>query len=337
MAINFTDEAKFVDEFYRSNPTVKNNLEKLFGNSVNRCGFWKEMRYDIVKSISDHKRLFTKYSKKEEFGKYYDIEVAIKNVIENDKILIYFSDLKLFATVNSLTIFRDFLIGMRDLVDDEEIVNLNQVVLSDHNQKMVLAYSGDEKNIADIQKYSKEHFGTDSTISKGENGIELTIDKTATYDEFLVKFASLQEYIRGKGTNLEKTISLLERFSTTHYKYTHPNINAIINETIISEIAKLFKQLPSGIQIQQLNIGVENVINGNVVNNIIESFDDKKSFADNWIKNNLPANKEITTIYYEKYKKASKFPLHNNQFGKIVSNNGFCKKSDGNKRYWIKN
>jgi prophage antirepressor-like protein len=64
--------------------------------------------------------------------------------------------------------------------------------------------------------------------------------------------------------------------------------------------------------------------------------DKRKQDTDEWIKNNLPEQRQITTDYYTKYKNNIKVALPVNQFSQYVRAYGYEIKSSNGYRYWNK-
>lgn len=319
---------QFVVNFYEENPLIVKKITDLFGEN-----FIRDTHYDVIKGISENRRLFNKYCRGE-FEKYHNFyqALAITNATP-DAILVYFTDLKLYAVVNSLEKFKDFTSNMDDITEAGENINVNQIILNNQKQKLVFVCSGNsEPTVQKLQKYVHEYLHNDSTVTKTGESVQITVESEVydSYNDAIGKFACLQSHIRMKDDQLAQIISTMPLQAERPYIYTSP---ALI---LPGKLAELIGALKTPVNITINNINGNNNIVGNNNNMKIEKQLSNRELADNWILNNPPEDREITTNYYNRYVENVNKPIHINQFSGLVRAAGFEIVRGTDCRHWTK-
>jgi Fe-S-cluster formation regulator IscX/YfhJ len=322
--MNFAEQGQFVESYLKENPNVTKKLTEMFGE-----GFWEVFNYSIIRRISENRRLFNLYSR-QKFNKYFDMAEAMYDSIEGDKILISFTDLKLYANITSIEEFNDFTKNASDLLDEGNNVNLNQILLSDRKQKIIFVSSGDSAGIVEkIRIYVRNYLKSDISVLKTDINTQITIEDFAeNYDAVRIKFIDLQDHIGEKDMDLAKMLNLLPRNRKYSYKFIEANINDCLRLDSVDKLIKMFKT-PVGPVI--INLG-HMVIGGTQVNynNI-----DNAQTTQKWIIDNPPKNGEPSADYYAKYKLAFPNGVYVREFNKAVEQRGY-KKLHGKVNYWNK-
>lgn len=326
--VSFITAAQFVTDFYQANPVIEKKLTEIFGSK-----FMMEMHYDIIKGISDNKTMFSKYSNGK-FDKCYNFyqALAITNATPNAA-LTYFTDLKLYAVVKSIDDGLETFAGkVRDMIDDGERVNINQIILTNQKQKMVFICSGDsEPTVEKLQKYVHDYLHNETSVVKLDGKVQITVESTMydSYEQAFNKFINLQDHIRDHDDQLAQIISAMPRMREQPHSY-------ILSAIQLSGITK--EELAAGLK-TPINIVI---VNGNVNGNIINGNNngvqqpDNRAITKNWVHDNPPAMHEITTDYYDRYTTAIEHAVPNNQFAKIVREFGYETGQANNKRFWRK-
>ncbi len=314
-----------------SNPKLEKQLIDLFGDT----DFWEELKCGIIIGAAENSTQFGRYYRAP-FSKYYNIYEAIYSISDNN-ILVYFADLNLYAIVDSLVEFKNFTKSARDLIEDGESFNINQIVLEDKKQKLVFVSTDDDEHVVQqITKYVKSYLGADVSVIKGIDTQIMVNDKLfESYDNALMNYTDLHEHIAEKDRNIAKVISMIPRIRKSPYKYTAPTISDAIYANTVEDLVKILSSIPAGF-IAPVNITINN-IGGNQNNYNSVPKKSSRNIASEWIKNNLPTEKEVTTDYYNRYSGENKTAIHINQFGKLVRDEGYetARTTNGN-RYWKK-
>lgn len=317
-----------VSNFYAKKTNEVIEIEKLLG----------DVPRSIITNILRNPRLFRAY-KRSDCKKYANILNALDNLTDND-ILIFISELQLYGIFlpNDYLNFTKQIVEMNE--DKEMKSNPFQVVLNNKKQKLVFLctnhVAGNEAaaTIDRIAQLTRDHFGTTVNIIENDNGIEITVNKIINGDERNDQIEKLIEYISKHDKNIANKISLIQTFRDREYKYTTPKLKKDIST--LEELITILKTSPNITIYGNINIANNGGVNINGNNNAVQTFADKKLSATNWIGNNLPDNHDITTEYYSKYELSTNFPIHNNQFGKLVKNFGYKTVKGNNYRYWSK-
>jgi len=140
--------AQFATEFLARNPGARERLTKMFGEDKLTNDFWRLLDYNIIKGISENKELFFKYFRNN-FEKHYNILETILTSVQQDCILLFFSDLHLYAIAKSLTDLRNFIQQLYDIkYEFNLVINISQIILSTQPQKLIFCCS---QNSDDVQ------------------------------------------------------------------------------------------------------------------------------------------------------------------------------------------
>ncbi|SIP86177.1 Hypothetical protein PACV_465 [Pacmanvirus A23] len=295
-----------ITTFLKSNQAIVKKINETFG---------KLRDLEILYRISQNKKLFMIYARSE-CKKYINILEAFDKVCL-DELIIYFAELELYG-VFKLDDYYNFCKMINEKLEDGDIDNISiqQLILADQKQKLVFVSS--DNSIEKIRNYVKEYLGADISIIETENKKEITIlePTTENFNSAREIYDKLYNYIYKKDKIAASQISPMQLLHEREYKYTSPSANDNFAVKSVDELVKILKSLPSGAVIKQLNI----VNGGNVINNNITKIKtDKYSEARDWIKNNPPQEREITTEYYSRYLDSKPIAIvKNNQFGPLV-------------------
>lgn len=316
-------KTKFVADFYDENPEIEKKLREMFTDK-----FIAVPHYDIIKGISENRSLFNSYYRAK-FTKYYSllsVLSVVKNMVEEKPLLVCFTDLKLYATVPNIDIFNEFASKVRDMIDDNEKVNVNQIILSDQKQKLAFICAGNSDTaVKKLQKYVQTYMKSDSTVIKLDDKIQVTVESNLDiYSENLYNFQCFKSQLADADEELAQMISVVPIMSEVPYKYSSPAINW--GGLGIEELKKTLKTAI-------VHVGGDNNGNININININQPPTDPTR---NWILANPPADYEITTDYYDRYSKDVKNPIYITQFSTAVKNSGFTIGKNHTKRYWVR-
>ncbi len=286
----------------------------------------------ILAAIAGNIPLFNSYMRAI-CERYSELAEALFN-LEPDSVLIYFAELKLYGLFTPQN-YSDFCRNLADKIEDKDLtVNVYQLVLTEEKQKLVFICT-DKEYYLKLHNYSTGCFGVAASQISQDND-QITVNTICSGDvEIISAYNKLYNYIRCKGDyqccDVMKQVQLLQKFQHSYREY---RCNETIDTKSLELLVATLKNIPNGAHIEQLNIAInQNVINGD---QHIINFDDKKKFARKWIVENPPEEKEFTTSYYDRYCKNFNYRLHINQFGKLVADENFIRKSNGKERYWVK-
>ncbi len=321
--MNIVQKAQFVQDYLTSKPRIKGRLIESFGPE-DKGKFWNAIRYDIISAISNNEELFQKYHGR--FSKkYYDPLEAICDA-SGDEIVVSFTDLKLYAIIEDLDQFTKFIENARDIVNDGYPCNLNQIILTNKKQKIVFVTSnGDVVN--KINNFIRDQLHTTASVIKTGDLTQISIDDFAdSYDDMLLRFDRIREYLAMTYDDISQFISLLPRSGPAIHRYTEPNISDCINVKSVEQLIKILKtHYP--VTINVINGDHNMIVNGN--NNNINNPTDRYSVAQKWIAANPPHPRELTTAYYSRYRSANNNPIADTKFGPLVTGRTVRKGSNG--------
>ncbi|QYB17601.1 hypothetical protein PV-S19_0237 [Pacmanvirus S19] len=315
---------RVVANFLEQNPIIIKKLNENFEGKLTDS--------DVLYNISQNKRLFLLYSRTE-CKKFINIIEAFDNTSPND-IIIYFAELGLygvFADINNYYLFCNKINEMRD--DGDEIdVSIHQLVLAEQKQKLVFVSNGD--SIDKIRKYVKDYFRADISTNIIDEKMEITVLEPIAENNNSARelYDNLYNYIYKKDKTVASEINPMQLLREREYKYTNPIVNDCIGAKSLDELVKILKSVSNANVTINFNAPVA-IGNGNTINQTVKK--DKYSETKKWIKENLPEDREITTIYYKRY--CDNFhgkKLPNNMFGKLVRDQGFQIVQNTNGRQW---
>lgn len=304
---------------------------------IDKLSIYKKAReitsdLEILIKIFHNCRLFSKiynaFDDKNKHKIFIDLRKSLEFINEQDEsILIQFTDLNIYCAFEKNQ-YLDFIKNLNDVIEDDGInVNLYQVVLAGKKQKLVFACT-DAKYFEKLQNYAKDCFK--ETVNKSENQITINII-TSNETEIMENYNKLYNFIHVRGDDITcesmKQIQPIQESLTL--KFRKYSCNDTLTAGNLDELIKLLRSSHVIINAPINIINGNNNIIGNVNNNI-----SNKETTNNWIVNNLPTEKEITTDYYNRYIAANKNGIGNSQFGKLVRQNGYKTVNGGKFRYW---
>lgn len=317
-------------EGLKDNPEIVKRLQSIFSG--------KDIPTAVILAVLNNIRLFKRYARQDVFGKYLDPIEAAKYADPND-LLIYFADIQLYALVKSARDFSAFQSSAADDLEDGEIdgLSVKQIIFSYQRQKLVFAVQDNSsdaiKRICSLAE--KCLHTTTSTIISGQD-TEITVNNMCNdYEHTRKLFDELYSCVLSSMPELSHGIRMLPVMIDTtrdekYKRHTMPNVSDIIING--KEWVDCLKYTPANFKI---DINVTNNI-GNIYNNCNFNGLDKKDLASEWVKNNPPKEKEITTDYYKRYSDANEKRVADNQFGKCVREKGYNIVRGSNGRYWVK-
>lgn len=125
----------------------------------------EDITVPTLASIVENKSLFLKFILSD-FDKYHRLEKALDKV-RGDQLLIYFSDLKLYAIVDSMEKVKEFRSGVSDDDSGLQHIYLTQVVLN--YQKQLLAFKcSSEKHLNEVVNFTEKYFDCKVFVSRGD-------------------------------------------------------------------------------------------------------------------------------------------------------------------------
>lgn len=254
----------------------------------------------------------------------------LENSADNT-VLIHFTEIDLYGLFGQQS-YLDFIKNINDKIEDDNIsVNLYQVVIGGSKQKLVFACT-DVVYFEKLQNYARDCFKVN--ISNSSNQITVDII-TQNESEISDNYNKLYNFIYNSGDSIccesMKQIQLLQKMQ---YKYRRYACNDTLTARNMEELIKLLKSATHITINAPVNIVMGNVNNINV--NKIAAVD-KFLIAKEWIRNNLPVDKEVTTKYYERYITGIIDPVVVSHFGKLVRDEGYeTARGNNNCRYWKK-
>jgi hypothetical protein len=253
--------------------------------------------------------------------KFTDLAHALGSLEDSpdDNVLIQFTDIDLYCVFNSNQ-YTTFFETM------EETADLYQIVLAGKKQKLVFACT-DNNYFTELQDYAKNCFNADVSTSKNQITIAVV---NSNEGDIANNYDKLYEYVsRQKNKGCLEAMKDIRASRELTYKYRSYSISNLIDcydvRSIMNALRSITNLTVNG------NVTINN-INGN--NNTIGS-SDRTQVARNWVANNPPFDREITTDYYNRYCKVSD-PIANNQFGKLAREIGYKTIQGRNKRLWVK-
>jgi hypothetical protein len=324
-------QLRLAAEYAASQPRTIELLTETFGSE-----FWTSYHPSMLVGVAEHRCLFTKYTRAA-FRRFYDLTAASEAMTPAD-ILLYFVDLKLYALVDSLSVLEDFAHNAQDIIDRGERFAMNQIVFEHQKQKLIIiSTDASEDFVRKIQKYGKEHLGQDAVIEhrNDDNTAQITFNiDFDSYASAAMEFLEFQAKVRVADADLAKAISIIPRQRVAKVRYIDPSINGMMEAYGADEMMRVLAGIPKDLTYNNVNI---NIMIGN--NNVqkIAAVPDNRGGAKEWIRDNPPDDREITTAYYDRYCAANReSPMANSNFGKLVRKQGFKTSRNTSGRYWHK-
>ncbi len=308
-----------VGAFARKHPQVYHRANNLAPDNIS-----------FLLKVYDNMKLFNRISRSD--GKLFlDLFGAIytADVEDTDTVLIHFTELDLYCVFTPQQ-YLDFVKNIADDIDDYGYaVSVYQVVISGKHQKLVFACTNVE-HFDKMKKYASDCFHTSISTSADQITVNIVNDSEIKIFE---NYNKLYNYIHKLGDenccDSMKQIQLMESFMYKYRKYSCDDSLKVRSMDDLMLALRTGHLTVNG----PLIIGDKNIIAGDN-NKII--INDKKSSAQKWIAENLPEDRENTTLYYEKYVACHPDAIHTNQFGKFVRDQGYTTSRSESGRYWKK-
>lgn len=309
-------------------------LEEMFGD---------ELTVPIIINVSKNITLFRLYqiSKCEKFS---NLNAALKEMDEErskQKVLIHFTELGLYGifTPEQYMLLTNTL---ADRIYDGENISFRpkQIILSGLPQKLIFICLGDENMVEKIRGYVEQKYKCGITHVKTDNRIEITVQGIGgnTYEEAQKSYQDLFDYISTKQRDLSVANNLLPlpimRSDDRGYVVADMSYD-LSDRREINEIISALKTIHGENVVINLTIITGN---GNVIHNH-NNFGDNASMTKTlkWVTNNLPAEKEVTTVYYNRYvANYDGEKVSDSQLGKIVRSLGYKPVRGTHHRFWVK-
>lgn len=291
---DYAAHGKFVFDYLNNSATTYTRINDLFGED----DFQDDLHYDIIKGISENNELFRRYHRAP-FKKYYTINSAINHL--NGNILIHFTNLHLYAVIEDIPEFKEFIDNVSGSV--ETFVDLRQVLLVSDKQKIIFVCNdtaNDKDNtVTKIQNYCKQVFDATMTTDIIDDMIQITIeDIIDNYKESMYKFKMFKDQMADK--ELAKSLSIIPSIKKQDHVYIQPSITNVLTNESIDQLIAVLKNVAPGTTINQLIIGNYNNITGYINNDNIQPVD-KTQIAREWINANPPNNREFINSYHLRY------------------------------------
>ncbi len=216
-------------KFIQENPSIYDTLKTTIGAGL---------KLDMIAKIAKNTHLFNKLCMAE-CGKYQDLLSALVE-FDGTNILIHFTDIDLYGVFTRKG-YLNFTSALRNMTDNGDNINIQQLVLTDQKQKFVFACTN--KNYLDkIQKYVNEYFGHGKVSNSNS---EITVDiKLGGSQESAEVYNKLFNHIYGRD---KVTCEFLRQIPVTpcfRVNYRSYNVNNSINATQLSELLDYLKDTP---------------------------------------------------------------------------------------------
>jgi len=217
-------------------------------------------------------------------------------------------------------------------------------VLSSSRQKIVLLCLPQNKPKLEI--LVKEFFKSDIEFrinSDTETEI-MILNKSEDNHAAVVKtFNEFCNFVYRQDIELAANLSIPVLHRSFDNQYIYKNIGMHKIDPTVANLLKVLATSNTNITTLHVNINNGNGIiisgnigNNNVIENAIGITKNKYEIAKDWIVANPPIVKEITTVYYTRYKQANPKAIVINIFGKFVREVGYVCMQGTSHRYWIK-
>lgn len=306
-------------------------IDKLFAFRKDRPRIFKDAMgitkdCEVLAKIYDNIPLFRVYYGSE-CTRYKSADDALYD-LQQDSILMYFADIDLYGMFTPDN-YTSFCSSIREKKADYDFeVDIYQLVLAEHKQKLVFLCT-DEKYYDKMKTYAEACFGT--TTHRLQKEITVNIPCNGNED-IISAYDKLYNYICDHGDQqCGEAMKQFQPRKTRYYSYRKYKCSDTLDVRTVEALVELLRSMTINAPII---IG-----NNNTMKNIsvINTPTDKKQPTIEWIKDNPPHDKEITTDYYTRYTSDVDYPIANNQFGKLVRAEGYSTvRTTSNTRYWKK-
>lgn len=281
--------------------------------------------FDTLAKIYDNMLLFNVYMRAE-CQRHAELAEALWN-LKDDSILIYFAEINLYGIFTN-DAYLNFCRNINGKIEDEELnaISVYQLVISGKKQKLVFMCT-DVDYTRKMCDYARDCFGESVSSTKKQITVNISCNDE---NEITSAYNKLYNYVREKKDfqccESMKQIQLLQKFQHGYRECEiSESIAAIDNETL----NKILKSIPN-----TPNAPIVIVIgNNNVVNQTVNVKDSTRE----WIRNNPPNEREITTKYFQRYSDETKGrKVANNVFGTLVREEGYHVIQGSGGRQWSK-
>lgn len=338
--------ANAVAKFYDSNLNVDKKLQNVFGSK-----FTDDLHYEIIKRISKNMKQFNIYLDTT-VNKNYDFVHAFSQALHiPNPIITYFYDIHLYAIINNI----DSLESFNKQMNDNKLIT-GQIIVNYQGQKFMVVCGDAEPVVQELQKYISTYFVVKADVIRDCGQIYMNINsprRINSADELVQSTDFLRDdvddlakltsslfklYERNAEINNYDALKLINLIKTSGIPISipinvtvngdHNNVNINTNDIITDQKCN-----------NHLDELVDDAINDNIAEDVDEIVEIKKTPQDNandWIRNNPPNHKEITTNYYKRYSDQTKNPIQNKHFCKLVRDAGFDVVKNNSYRYWTK-
>lgn len=309
--------------------------------------FGKMLPHSVVINVSKNIRLFRLYQTST-CEKFMDIRVALKKMTEEQskqKILIHFTELDLYGVFTPEQYYA-LTTNLAEKVFEGENITFQpkQIVLSGLPQKLIFICLGDENIVEKIRGYVKRKYNCDISHVKTNNRVEITVQGVGgnTYEEAQKSYHDLFDFISTKQSDPVVARDLLPMpvVKSSKREYVVADISHDVSKHLdMKELISALKTIHGENVVINLTI-VNGNVNGNVagvINNNTYGENTSMTKTLKWVTNNLPNEKEVTTVYYNRYvTNYDGEKVSDSQFGKIVRSLGYKPVQGTRHRFWVK-
>lgn len=312
-------------------------LEDMFGDSLNNR---------VTVRVSKNIKLFRLYQTSA-CEKFIDIKLALKKMTEEQskqKILIHFTELDLYGVFTPEQYYA-LTTDLAEKVFEGENITFQpkQIVLSGLPQKLIFICLGDENIVEKIRGYVKRKYNCDISYIKTNNRIEITVQGVGgnTYEEAQKSYHDLFDFINTKQSDPAVAGDLLPMpvVKSSKREYVVADISHDVSKHLdMKELISVLKTIHGENVVINLTI-VNGNVNGNVGGVTNNTYGENTSMTKTlkWVTNNLPNEKEVTTVYYNRYiTNYDGEKVSDSQFGKIVRSLGYKPMRGTHNRFWVK-
>lgn len=261
-------------------------LNEVFGDKLTISLVMRSIKYvDIMCNLLD----MSSISKI-----YLSVDDILKEVNSPTNIVIYVEELNLYVFFDNMDHFNRF----RQRFGTESLNNiallLYQIVLSSVRQKVIFSVKGNQNDIDNIKKFTKEYFKAELISTKKENNEEIIpiIPLVKNYDEVMRSVRGLYDYIAKIDIFLSQCIIPLLEYSSNNKSYSRRMLyfDEMIHKNFVSYDYVHTTDFPK-LKIENPQICSMKIIEKPT----------KKDIAINWITLNYPVEREFRIDYWNKY------------------------------------
>lgn len=285
---------------------------------------------------------------------YVDVIRAVDRlkIMKLDGIIVNFTDLNIYAVFH-YDQYRRLLNKITEVIEDEELdnsdIHLYQVVLVGQRQKLVIACT-DPAYFNKLQRYISEYFKAEVTRDGNQFTVNLYMESEKEFED---KYENFHTFINNK--NDKKCYESMKRIDVVKERndqYREYDISAIPPGSAknLQDVIKLVKTISDDEYkkfklVINVNNNINNIagnVNGNInncnnrlVNNQVQTKEQRIQTARYWISNNNPVEGELASLYYERYKTANNNPIAHRDFGPMareILKRDYIRNAEG--RHW---